>query len=239
MSFCKRVTSILFVLPVVFCSVYAQNDSRVKSAALSPGSEAWAETNPALVDPLVRVLVTKGVLTPAEGASLSGSGTPIEQRNRLAALLRDKGLISLAEFEAVRTVVPSESTVAASAATIRTPAATPSEPPVAGTQKMPAARVNAAFVPVRLLPLDTPKREGLIPDVKLGSGVRLKLYGQFKASLIHDSSSPQGNDFRFRSWLVTPDLTLHPSFTSDLAACVWAQTSSGSIPPLTRDYGQT
>jgi len=55
--------------------------------------------------------------------------------------------------------------------------------------------VNAAVAPVRLLGIDTPKREGLIPDIKLGTGARLKLYGIFKTSFIHDSSSPQGNDF--------------------------------------------
>jgi len=39
------------------------------------------------------------------------------------------------------------------------------------------------------------QREGLIPDIKLGTGARLKFYGIFKTSVIHDSSSPQGNDF--------------------------------------------
>src|SRR6185369_16448131 len=43
--------------------------------------------------------------------------------------------------------------------------------------------------------IDSPKREGLIPDIKLGSGARLKFYGIFKTSIVHDSSSPQGNDF--------------------------------------------
>ena len=53
----------------------------------------------------------------------------------------------------------------------------------------------AAVAPVRLQGIDVPKREGLIPDIKLGTGARLKLYGIFKTSIIHDSSSPQGNDF--------------------------------------------
>ena len=53
----------------------------------------------------------------------------------------------------------------------------------------------AAVAPIRLLPLDVPQREGLIPDLKLGSGARIKPYGYFKTSVIRDSSSPQGNDF--------------------------------------------
>ncbi|HVS82144.1 MAG TPA: hypothetical protein VHE60_10460 [Pyrinomonadaceae bacterium] len=151
--------------------------------------------NPSLGDPLVRVLVTKGILTAEEGSSISSSGTPFEQRNRLAALLRDKGLISATEFEAVRTVAPSENRTAATVATAEKSIAAKSTARAAAQQKPSPPPMNAAFAPVRLLPIDPPKREGLIPDIKLGSGARLKLYGFFKTSVIHDSSSPQGNDF--------------------------------------------
>ena len=143
-------------------------------------------------DPLVRVLVTKGVLT-AEEARLVTTGSPAEQRDRLAALLRDKGVISSAEFESVRTNVPAAATseVAIMNANYKTKAAVE---PSAAPQPSPPAAI-AAVAPVRLLGIDSPKREGLIPDIKLGTGARLKFYGIFKTSLIHDSSSPQGNDF--------------------------------------------
>ncbi len=72
--------------------------------------------------------------------------------------------------------------------------AEPSTKVAALPQPSPPA-VIAAIAPVRLLGIDAQKREGLIPDIKLGTGARLKLYGIFKTSLIHDSSSPQGNDF--------------------------------------------
>src|ERR1700741_1945420 len=52
-------------------------------------------------DPLIRVLVTKGVLTTDEDRCIS-DGKPSEQRDRLAQLLRDKGLISAADLEALR-----------------------------------------------------------------------------------------------------------------------------------------
>src|SRR5215510_3514144 len=65
-----------------------------------------AQDNPNTA-PLVRVLQAKGVLTKAEARSITASATPAEQRDRLAALLRDKGVISTAEFEAVRTTNPS------------------------------------------------------------------------------------------------------------------------------------
>jgi hypothetical protein len=142
-------------------------------------------------DPLVRVLVTKGVLTAEEAHLITNNASPAEQRDRLAALLRDKGVISTAEFDAVRANT--------NAATSRPPImnadykATPSERAAAPQPSPP--NVIAAVAPVRLLGIDASKREGLIPDIKLGTGARLKLYGIFKTSIIHDSSSPQGNDF--------------------------------------------
>jgi len=67
--------------------------------------------------------------------------------------------------------------------------------PSTALPKPPAPSVIAAVAPIRLLPIEAPQREGLIPDLKLGSGARIKPYGYFKTSVIHDSSSPGGNDF--------------------------------------------
>jgi hypothetical protein len=145
-------------------------------------------------DPLVRVLVTKGVLTAEEARLISVNASPAEQRDRLATLLRDKGLISASEFEAVRTVAPAPN--AGSATMNADYKTTLPEPAKAAPQPKPSPpTVIAAVTPVRLLGIDLPKREGLIPDIKLGTGARLKLYGFFKTSIIHDSSSPGGNDF--------------------------------------------
>jgi hypothetical protein len=144
---------------------------------------------PVVTDPLVRVLIAKGLITLDEGLSVAAA-SPGEQKDRLAALLRDKGLISTVEFEAVRTGKANEnaSPVLASAPVVKTEA-------TASPAQAPAPKVIAAVAPVRLLGIDTPKRDGLIPDIKLGNGARIKFYGIFKTSLIHDSSSPQGNDF--------------------------------------------
>lgn len=144
-------------------------------------------------DPLVRMLVNKGVLTENEGNAITSSGSVAEQRDRLAVLLREKGIISAAEYDAVHTVVPVAETVALSAKTSVEAAAKaePAKPPT----PQPSPPVIAAIAPTRMLPIDLPKREGLIPDIKLGTGARLKPYGFFKTSIIHDSSSPLGNDF--------------------------------------------
>ena len=151
---------------------------------------ATAQTQPTS-DPLVQVLVGKGVLTTEEARLITNNASPAEQRDRLAALLRDKGVISGEEFETVR----AKTDVAGPGlpvlnADYKTTASTKA---AAAPQPSPPT-VIAAVAPVRLLGIDMPKREGL-PDIKLGTGARLKLYGIFKTSIIHDSSSPQGNDF--------------------------------------------
>src|SRR5882762_7410847 len=62
---------------------------------------AVAQTH-STTDPLVQVLVTKGVLTNEEARLIMANASPAEQRDRLAALLKDKGIISADELEAVR-----------------------------------------------------------------------------------------------------------------------------------------
>jgi hypothetical protein len=167
-----------------------------KAAAPSESVNAGTSAaEPVSADPLIRVLVARGVLTTDEARTINAGGNPAGQRDRLAALLRDKGLITETEFEAVRTVA---ATGGATSSTVAPPAERAGVSKTGGsqtTQKPAAPSVIAAVAPLRLLQVDPPKREGLIPDLKLGSGARVKLYGYFKTSLIHDSSSPQGNDF--------------------------------------------
>lgn len=123
---------------------------------------------------------------------ISSNATPAEQRDRLATLLLDKGVISAAEFQAVKEGGTGENPPL----TIRNADYKSSVPERAAAAPQPSPPTKiAAIAPVRLLGIDLPKREGLIPDIKLGTGARLKLYGIFKTSIIHDSSSPQGNDF--------------------------------------------
>ena len=145
-----------------------------------------AQTSSTAEDPLVTLLINKGLLTKEDAQTILTAGDVAQQRDRLAVLLKDKGLISTTEFEALH---GSTKTVAAGE-----PVAVNQAPPKSPTQNTPP-RVIPAVAPVRLLSIDPPQREGLIPDLKLGSGARIKPYGYFKTSVIHDSSSPQGNDF--------------------------------------------
>jgi hypothetical protein len=162
------------------------------ATAQSPnGSNAQPTTVPAPTeDPLLRLLVSKGVLTTGEAAVVMSSGTAAQQRDRLALLLKDKGLISSAEFDALQSTAVSGGNSLSVATPSNTNMAVANAPkPVAPPS------VIAAVVPIRLLPIEAQAREGLIPDLKLGSGARIKPYGYFKTSVIHDSSSPLGNDF--------------------------------------------
>jgi hypothetical protein len=205
------LSATLSLVTIQFCLTsasvaYAQsNPSKADQASLVKKTEEPAvyserntalENNTALIaDPLVRVLVSKGVLNEDEGRSISVGGTPSEKRDRLATLLRDKGVLSAAEYEAVRSVAPTEDTTKTLASSSGSAGPVTAESVSKTQTPAPAPTVIAAVAPIRLLGIDPAKREGLIPDIKLGSGARVKLYGFFKTSIIHDSSSPQGNDF--------------------------------------------
>jgi hypothetical protein len=174
---------ILFV-----CGLLVAATGRMETVAIAQtpdGSKAQSATT---ADPLLRLLVSKGVLTTVEAEMVLSSGTSAQQRDRLATLLKDKGLISNAELDAlqVNAAAPVSSNSNASAG--RAPAAV-------GPKPVAPPSVIAAVAPIRLLPIEPQAREGLIPDLKLGSGARIKPYGYFKTSVIHDSSSPLGNDF--------------------------------------------
>ena len=153
---------------------------------------------------LVRVLQAKGILTDDEAAMVSQASTADEAEGRLARLLLSKGIITQADYDQTvgSAIVQASADGAIGArivpAVMRVPinspgtAATAAAAPVPQAPKPPAAIPGIA--PIRVFPVDPPKREGLIPDLKVGP-VRLKPYGFFKASVIRDSSSPEGNDF--------------------------------------------
>ena len=112
--------------------------SCVFTLLLIPSTFAQSESS---TDPLVRELVTKGVLTAEEARLIVTNASPSEQRDRLATLLRDKGVISAADFEQVRGNAPAANpNVALITADYKPskpePSAAPqSSPPVAGCSR--------------------------------------------------------------------------------------------------------
>ena len=170
----------LFLAQAVQLNIQAQTSSTTPQPGTTTGS--------ATQDPLVTLLISKGVITKEDAQAIAAGGDAAQQRDRLAALLKAKGLISASEFDALR------GPVGVPVANSAEPVAAKEAAPKSSMQSLPP-RVVPAVAPIRLLAIDPPQREGLIPDIKLGSGARIKPYGYFKTSVIHDSSSPQGNDF--------------------------------------------
>ncbi|MDX6402957.1 MAG: hypothetical protein QOH70_412 [Blastocatellia bacterium] len=174
---------ILFV-----CGLLVAPTGRMQTVAIAQSPDGSKAQSATTGDPLLRLLVSKGLLTTEEAALVLSSGTQAQQHDRLATLLKDKGLISNAEFDALQTNAPAPVSSNSNASSGRAPSAGAPKP-------VPPPSVIAAVAPIRLLPIEPQAREGLIPDLKLGSGARIKPYGYFKTSVIHDSSSPLGNDF--------------------------------------------
>ena len=178
------------------------------------------ERQPA-ANPLVRLLQSKGILTEEEAALVSQAATPNESERRLAKLLLSKGLITQEDYD--QTVGASAIEVAADGtagarvipAVLRVPISSPGTAATAAAAPAPQAPkptpVIPGIAPIRVFPVDPPKREGLIPDLKVGP-VRLKPYGFFKASAIRDSSSPEGNDFPLPMFRVDTGPDAAPEF---------------------------
>jgi hypothetical protein len=71
---------------------------------------------------------------------------------------------------------------------------------VAGEVKPPPPSVVPAVAPIRVFPVDAPKTGGLA-GIKAGP-ITLAPYGFVKATVVHDSSDPDGDDFPFPGiWL--------------------------------------
>jgi hypothetical protein len=177
---------------------------------------AQANTATAAVDPLLQVLVTKGVLTSDEAKSLGG--TPAEQRAKLLGLLRQKGILSAADYQELTT--PSASAqVAPNLVASTTPIvpvglaqATPA--PVAAPPPPPGPSVVPAIAPLRVSPVDPPVKDGLNAAFKMGP-VKMTPYGFVKATAAHDTSSPNGDDFPFVGLFLTTPQTFDTGPTKD------------------------
>jgi hypothetical protein len=166
-----------------------------------PALAQQQENHATINNPLAVLLQSKGILSPGEVAMLNQASSPEEANARLAQLLVEKGLISSQEYSAAVTPASLVSPAAhLSDAVLHTSTvtqgstATSSTPPPAGPPIIPAV------APLRVLPIDVPKQGGMIPDIKLGSGANMKLYGFYKASAVSDTTSSGGPTFGSQDW---------------------------------------
>ena len=177
--------------------------------------------NKSAVNPLVRVLQAKGILTAEEVAQISQASSASDAEQRLAKLLLMKGVISQSDYDqtvsapgmmnASSSGVTSPTAIAAvyrvpinnganvaPLSTIAPPASHPSDQaPSAGPTFIPA------IMPIRPFPVGGLPREGLKPAFSIGS-IRVTPFGFVKATFVHDTSSPYGDDFPLPGFLLQP-----------------------------------
>jgi len=172
-------------------------------AAPSPSVSVTSTTGDSNVVALLGVLVMKGVLAPGEANTIRNAA-PTGQFQALLETLTRKGVLSAADLSEAANSAPQHSAVAAapetavstSLATMETQPSSQAAPP----PRPAAPPVIAAVAPVRVFPVDPPKTGGL-NGIKVGP-ITLAPYGFIKATVVHDSSDPDGDDFPFPGiWL--------------------------------------
>src|ERR1700733_853368 len=221
----------------------AANTSEAAAVPASPTPAASLTAAPgnANVAALLGVLVKKGVLGAAEADAIRNAAPEAEFQLLVEALSR-KGVLSTADLSAAATpaVQPApaatvEARETASAGPGR-PEATPQSQPqvqpqtpipsrVAGELPPPPATVVGAVIPVRVFPIDAPK-SGALAGIKAGP-ITLAPYGFIKATVVHDSSDPDGDDFPFPGiWLnAGPNSTFNTGPTQDPEVHVKARST--------------
>src|SRR3989441_3171680 len=183
----KRIASLLILL--------------TSALVLALPAVAQQENHQATTSPLVQLLQSKGILTPEEVATVSQASSPTEADKRLAQLLVEKGLISEQEYKATYTTTPVAASGSSAAHLVNAVLRVPEAQSSGQAAPAPAApSVVPAVAPLRVLPIDAPKQGGLIPDIKLGSGASMKLYGFYKASAVSDTASSGGATFGSQDW---------------------------------------
>jgi len=177
---------------------------------------------------MVQVFVAKGYLTPEEAASiLQGAATQAEANERMLKVFLAKGMLTQEEYlrasggavapaaesgasgarlmNAAAPVTPLPPAAVASPAAQPKSAVWPTSPVMSGTDPSDGAAADAdtipAIAPPRPLPINVARDpKGIIPDLKLGSGAMLNVYGFLKATAISDTTNSGGavvgsNDF--------------------------------------------
>ena len=182
----RKLTIVLFSLALVLA---------MPSMAQQP------ESHPSTPNPLLDLLQSKGILSAEEVTSINQATSSEDANARLARLLVSKGLISDSEYQHTigKPAAPASPTEAAHLveAVYHAPAASVT----AGQYSAPSPsasqepQVIPAVTPLRVLPIDLPKQGGMIPDIKLGSGGNLKIYGFLKATAVSDTASSGGPTF--------------------------------------------
>ncbi len=148
---------------------------------------------------LLNLLVSKGILTSGEAASLS-SATGSAGTQQLLLLLKQKGLISdsdVASMQAAFASADGEHVLADAnlpeGAPLNAQMATPSQTGPPKPKEASGPTVVPAIAPLRVLPVGPPAKNS-VEGISLG-GVKMRPYGFIKATMAYDTSDPRGDDF--------------------------------------------
>jgi hypothetical protein len=245
------MSSLLFLAITALPVMAGSNDAKT---AKESSTNAGAEATPAAASPnlattpgdanvtaLLGVLVMKGVLAPSEAKAIRDAA-PNAQFQALVEALSRKGIVSAADLSPAASPAAQPSAPAAAPVEAREsvssskpdPEAAPQaqqqpQPPypsrVAGEVKPPPVSVPPAIAPIRVFPVDAPK-SGALAGIKAGP-ITLAPYGFIKATVIHDSSDPDGDDFPFPGiWLnAGPNSTFNTGPTEDPEVHVKARST--------------
>jgi len=233
---CSSLLAAVSVAPV-FVFAGTNDAADAKNTPLA-NTDAAATPNPspsptpavgsANVTALLGVLVMKGVLNPAEANSIRNAAPDAEFQLLVEALTR-KGVVTAADLSTI--VKPSArlsaSAVSAEAVPVIQTSSGQARQEVAQNppQKKPEApNVVPAVVPLRVLPIDPPVKEGLIPSFKVGA-VKVTPYGFIKATAVHDTSDPNGDDFPFPGIFLNSSSVLSTGPTQDPSFHLKARSS--------------
>jgi len=195
---CFVLFAVLTASPIFAETKDAAGPKPAESAA--PATATVTAASHANLTALLGILVMKGVLAPAEANAIKDAAPEVEVQLLMDVLAR-KGVVSAEDLAPASPPVP-----AALVQTASTPAAQAPAKPA-------APKVIPAVAPLRVLQLEPAKPEGMVPDLKLGSGARLKPYGMVKTSVIYDTSSPYGTDMPLPGFVTASGTTFDPGPT--------------------------
>ena len=232
----KQFLSSLLVLAITASPAMAgSNETKTgsESAANTTPAEVTAGPAPNLILPageanitaLLGVLVMKGVLAPNE-ANAIGNAAPSAQFQALVEALSRKGVVNAADLSAIAEAKP-VAHPATAAGPVAMALSTQTSQPVAQNppETKPASpSVVAAIAPLRVLPIDAPVKDGLIPAFKVGA-VKVTPYGFIKATLVRDSSSPNGDDFPFPGIFLNSSSPFNTGPTTDASLHIKARST--------------
>jgi hypothetical protein len=199
-------------------------------AACQRGFAQQPSERSSAANPLVRLLQAKGILTEEEVAQIDQAASPADADQRLANLLLSKGVISQSDYDhtfgSVRVAnvsAPASSNAIVMPAVYRTPvnasgnatlatnAALAGSPSPANAGRPDTPPVIPGIAPIRVFPVGGLPREGLKPAFSIGT-LRVTPYGFIKATFVHDSSSPGGDDFPLPGFLTDTGPQGSPEF---------------------------